>query len=52
MARKRKQNVSLLDTLMGAPWQVSVVVGIGVFIGLKWILPYTGAGNMFIKPIA
>ena len=52
MARKRKQNVSFLDTLMGAPWQVSVVVGIGVFIGLKWILPYIGASNMFIKPIA
>jgi restriction system protein len=34
------------------PWQVSVGLGVAVFIGLKWILPALGAGNMFLKPIS
>jgi len=52
MARRKKQNESFLETLMGAPWQMSVVVGVAVFIGLKWILPFIGTDNMLLKPIA
>lgn len=52
MARRKKQNESFLETLMGAPWQMSVVVGVAAFIGLKWILPFIGTDNMFLKPIA
>lgn len=51
MARRKKQDESFLETLMGAPWQMSVAAGVAVFIGLKWILPFISAGNMFLKPI-
>lgn len=37
---------------MAAPWQVSVGVGVAVFVGLKWILPAMAGGNMFLKPIS
>lgn len=50
--RRRRQNKSFLDELLDAPWQVSVVVGVLAFIGLKWILPSMFGGNMFMKPIA
>lgn len=52
MAQRRKRNASLVETLLQAPWQVSIVVGVGVFIGMKWILPSVAAGNMFLKPMA
>lgn len=52
MARRRKRNESLVEILLQAPWQVSIVVGVGVFVGLKWILPSAAAGNMFLKPMA
>lgn len=52
MAQRRKRNASLIEALLQAPWQVSVVVGVGVFIGMKWILPSVAAGNMFLKPMA
>lgn len=52
MARRRKQNQSFVHDLLESPWQVSIAVGVAVFIGLKWILPDIGAGNMFLAPIA
>ena len=53
MARRpRKQNKSFLDELLDAPWQVSIVVGVLAFIGLKWIFPSMAGGNMFLKPLA
>ncbi len=53
MARRRgKGKESFIDTLFGLPWQASVGLGVAMFIGLKWILPAVGAGNMFLKPIA
>ena len=53
MARsRRKQNRSFLDELMDAPWQVSIVVGVAMFIGLKWIFPSMAGGNLILKPIA
>lgn len=51
MARRRKQT-SLLEGRLEAPWQVSIVTGVVVFVGLKWILPAISAGNMFLQPIA
>jgi len=50
--RRRKQNKSFLDELLDAPWQVSLVVGVLAFIGLKWVLPGMAGGNMFLAPIA
>lgn len=52
MVRRRKRSESFGEVLLQAPWQVSIVVGVGVFVGLKWILPSTAAGNMFLKPMA
>lgn len=55
MARKgryRRDRESFLETLFSLPWQVSVGLGVAVFVGLKWILPALGAGNMFLKPIS
>lgn len=49
--RRRKQK-SFVDELLEAPWQLSIVLGVAVFIFLKWIFPSMGAGNMFLKPIA
>ena len=50
--RRRRKQKSLLDELVEAPWQVSVVIGVAAFIFLRWIFPSIGAGNMFLKPIA
>lgn len=55
MARRRgrgKKDELFVEVLLAAPWQVSVGVGVAVFIGLKWILPAMAAGNMFLKPIS
>lgn len=55
MARRRgrgKKDESFVEVLLAAPWQVSVGVGVAVFIGLKWILPALAGGNMFLKPIS
>ena len=55
MARKTgrpRNDKSFVDVLLAAPWHVSVVVGVVVFIGLKWILPALAGSNMFLKPIS
>ncbi len=49
--RSRKQKESFFDLLLGAPWQASIMVGVVVFISVKWILPIIGAGNIFLKPM-
>ena len=46
------KHIPFVDVLLAAPWQVSVVVGVVVFIGLKWILPALAGSNMFLKPIS
>lgn len=50
--RRRRQSKSFLDELLVAPWQVSIVIGVLAFIGLKWILPSMFGSNIFLKPIA
>lgn len=55
MARRRgrgKRGESFVEVLLTSPWQVSVGVGVAVFVGLKWILPAMAGGNMFLKPIS
>lgn len=50
--RRRKQDESLLATLLVAPWQVSMVIGVAAFIFLKWLLPAMAGNNLILKPIA
>ncbi len=50
--KRRRRQKSFVDELLEAPWQLSIVLGVAVFIFLKWIFPSMGAGNMFLKPIA
>jgi restriction system protein len=50
--RRKKQSESLVDSLMGAPWQVSMIVAAAVFIGMKWILPALAGGNVLLKPMS
>jgi restriction system protein len=55
MARRKRgseKDESLIDVLLASPWQVSIGVGVAVFIGLKWILPALAGDNMFLKPIS
>jgi restriction system protein len=55
MARRRgrgRKDESFVEVLLAAPWQVSVGVGVAVFVGLKWILPAMAGGNIFLKPIS
>ena len=51
MSRRRK-NQSLIDVLMELPWQVSVVFGVVVFVGLRWILPAIWSSNVYLKSAA
>lgn len=48
---KRKQGVTLLDELTGAPWLPIFVVGVLVFVGLVWILPGLAPGNLILNSI-
>lgn len=50
MSRRRKQ--SLVDVLMELPWQVSVVFGVVVFVGLRWVLPAMWSSNIYLKSAA
>jgi len=43
---------SLLDVLLEAPWQVSVVVGVIAYVGLKWVLPAIAKDNILLKPMS
>lgn len=55
MARRRgrgKKDESFIAVLLASPWQVSVGVGIALFVGLKWILPAMAGSNMFLQPIS
>lgn len=50
--KRGKKDESFIKVLLASPWQVSVGVGVAVFVGLKWILPVLAGGNMFLKPIS
>lgn len=50
--RRRNQKESGIDLLLHAPWQVSAVLGVVVFIGLKWFLPALAGGSIILKSMA
>lgn len=53
MARRgRRRTESGLDLLIGLPWQISVFLGLAVFVGLKWILPAFWISTPYLKSIA
>lgn len=52
MARRRKSKEAPIETLLKAPWWISVGIAVIVIIGLKWVLPSMWASNMFLKPLA
>src|ERR1039457_2343395 len=52
MAGRRRNKESGLDILMRLPWQASIVLGIVVFVGLKWILPTLWSSNKYLKVLA
>ena len=52
MARRRRKNESGIDVLLSLPWQVSMIFGVAIFAGMKWMLPAMWSNNMFLKPMA
>ena len=49
--RRSRKDQSFIGVLLAAPWQVSVAVGVAVFVGLKWGVPALAIKNMFLKPV-
>ena len=49
--RRSRKDESFIGVLLTAPWQVSVAVGVAVFVGLKWGMPALVIENMFLKPV-
>lgn len=54
MARRRRgsRRASLVEDLLGLPWQFSVGLGAAAFIFLKGVFPAIAGGNMFLQPLA
>jgi restriction system protein len=49
---RRKQKKSGLALLFEASWQASAILGVVVFIGLKWFLPAILERSLILKPLA
>ena len=47
-----RKDESFLQVLLASSWQVSVGLGVAVFVALKWVLPTIAGSNMFLKPIS
>lgn len=47
----RRKN-SVPNELVGLPWQVSAILGVGVFIGVRWILPGFLQQRPLLAPLA
>lgn len=52
MARRRRTKEAPIETLLKAPWWISVAIGVVVLVVLKWVLPLAWASNMFLNPLA
>ena len=52
MARRSKKSESGVEVLMSLPWQVSVILGVVVFVGFKWVLPSIWATNLVLRSLA
>lgn len=50
-ARRRKSKESPAEILFKAPWWVSIAIGVGVFVFLKWIAPAAFGSNQILKPL-
>lgn len=51
MARRRQKKESPAETLLKAPWWISVVIGVVVFVVLKWIAPGIWGSSPILKPL-
>ena len=51
MARRRKNEEPLLEVLFTAPWWISIVIGVLVFVVMKWIVPAIWGSSPTLKPI-
>lgn len=51
MARRRESKESPAEILFKAPWWVSIVIGVAVFVVLKWIAPGIWGSSQILKPI-
>ncbi|MFL6672812.1 MAG: restriction endonuclease [Massilia sp.] len=47
----RRKN-SLANELVGLPWQVSAILAVGAFIGVRWILPGFLQQRLLLGPLA
>ena len=49
MARREE---GLLDLLVEVPWWVSIIVGVIVYIGMRFMIPALSAGSAFSNALA
>ena len=49
MARREE---GLLDLLVEVPWWISIIVGVIVYIGMRFVIPALSAGNAFSNALA
>lgn len=52
MARRRNRKQSDLNALVHAPWQVSAILAVGAFVGLRLVVPAILARNPFTVGLA
>lgn len=52
MARRRTSKEAPVETLFKAPWWISMIIAVMVFVVLKWIVPSAVASNIILKPLA
>jgi len=50
--RRGRKRTSMIDDLLGLPWQFSVGLGVAVLLFLKGVFPAVAGGNMFMQPVA
>lgn len=51
MGRRRTKGKAPIDELLETSWQVSAIMGVVAYVGLKWILPAIVSGSMLLKPL-
>ncbi len=50
-ARRRKKEEPLLEVLFTAPWWIPIVIGVLVFVAMRWIAPAILGSSLILKPI-
>lgn len=51
MTRRRKPKESSAEILFKAPWWISIVIGVVIYVVLKWIAPGIWGSSLILKPI-